>query len=93
MSGTQSKQKLPLPLLMEIARIPEEISAAGSWLPFTTVRLAFCHREALTPILLDAVRQRATVASSSDIRQHRLVTFAVFYLAQQREPELFEPTL
>jgi hypothetical protein len=72
-------------------RVLEEIASAGSWLPITTVRAAFCIREALTPIFLDIVRQRAAAAHPTDIRQHRLAAFGVFYLAQHREPELFEP--
>ncbi len=78
---------------MDTNQILGAISSAGSWLPLTTLRQAFCHREVLSPILLNAVRQRAATAHLDDIRQHRLATFGIFYLAQHRDPELFEPLI
>jgi hypothetical protein len=67
------------------------IGQAGSWLPLLTVRRAFTKRETLAPFLLRAVEQRAASADGRDIRNVRLVTFGMFFLAQIREPRLFEP--
>jgi hypothetical protein len=71
-------------------QIIEQIKAAGSWLPLTTLRQAFNQCEALTPPLLEAVRLRAEAESPLDIPLQRLAAFGVFFLAQHREPRLLE---
>ena len=58
------------------------IGDAGSWLPILTVRRAFTNRGALTPVLLEAIEQRAAAKHGSDIRNHGLATFGIFFLAQ-----------
>jgi hypothetical protein len=78
---------------MELKRLLNQIEEAGAWLPLTTVRQAFGQCEAIIPALLTAIQQRAETAHSTDIRQHRLATFGVFYLAQHREPRLFAPLI
>jgi hypothetical protein len=89
--AAQSSPEQSLDQLGQTARILEEIASAGSWLPLTTVRLAFSLQEVLAPIFLEAVRQRAAAAQPTNIRQHRLATFGIFYLAQHRDPYLLEP--
>ncbi len=76
---------------MTAAEIIDCIGQAGSWLPLVTVRRAFTTRETLAPLLLRAVEQRAASTDGRDIRNVRLATFGMFFLAQIREPRLFEP--
>lgn len=76
---------------MKPKQIIEEIGSAGSWLPLTTVQAVFAHHRALTPVFLEAVRERAATPNPNDIRLQRLATFGLFYLAQHRNQDLFEP--
>lgn len=76
---------------MEPDIIREHIENAGAWLPLTVVRQAFTQHEALTPILLEAVRQRAAARHLLDIRQQRLAAFGLFFLAQHRDRRTFDP--
>lgn len=76
---------------MTTRQIVDDIGEAGSWLPLITVRRAFTDREALAPILLQAVEGRAAAKDGRDIRNHRLATFGIFFLAQIRDRRLFEP--
>ncbi len=72
-------------------QIINQIENAGAWLPLIVVRQAFKQHEALTPIFLEAVRQRAAPKGLLDIRQQRLAAFGLFFLAQHREPRTFDP--
>jgi len=66
------------------------IGQAGSWLPLVTVRQAFTHRDALAPVLLEAITRRGTAKDGRDIVNQRHATFGVFFLAQVRDPRLFD---
>ncbi len=76
---------------MEADRICGQIENAGAWLPLTVVRQAFAQKDALTPLLFDAVRDRAAAGASLDIRRQRLAAFGLFFLAQHRDRRMFEP--
>jgi len=78
---------------MEPRQILDEIEQAGAWLPLTTLRQAFEQGRALSPVLLEAVRQRAGPGFSAAIQQQRLAAFGVFFLAQHRERQLLEPLI
>jgi hypothetical protein len=45
----------------------------------------------VSPALLEAVTNRASAGDGRDIRNHRLATFGIFYLAQMRDPRILEP--
>ncbi len=79
--------------MMRTEEIIDHIGEAGSWLPLLAVRSAFTNRESLSPILLQAVEQRAAAKDGRDIRNHRLATFGVFFLAQIRDRQLFAPLI
>jgi hypothetical protein len=76
---------------MTAEEIIDCIGQAGSWLPLIAVRRAFTNRDTLASLLLAAVEQRATAPCDRDIRNVRLATFGMFFLAQIRDPRLFEP--
>jgi hypothetical protein len=74
-------------------QITNQIESAGAWLPLTVVRQAFTQHEALMPMFLEAVRQRAAPKGLLDIRHQRLAAFGLFFLAQHREPRMFDPLI
>lgn len=76
---------------MKPEEILEAIADAGSWLPVTVVRRAFVNRDALVPMLLAAVENRADHGNGRDIRNHRVAEFGMFFLAQLRYQGLLEP--
>lgn len=67
------------------------IGQAGSRLPLITVRRAFTNRDMLAPRLLQELKKRTAEPHRVDIRNDRLATFGVFFLAQNRDSRLFEP--
>lgn len=76
---------------MKPEQILQQIADAGSWLPLTVVRRAFTEHQAVAPALLEAITNRAAARDGRDIRNHRLATFGIFYLAQMRDPQILEP--
>src|ERR1043165_3309096 len=76
---------------MKLEEILQRIADAGAWLPLTVVRRTFTEHQAVAPALLEAVTNRASAGDGRDIRNHRLATFGIFYLAQMRDPQVFQP--
>jgi hypothetical protein len=76
---------------MKPEEILNSIAEAGSWLPITAVRWAFTEHEAVGPVVLEAVQKHAAFTDGRDIRNRRLATFGIFFLAQVRDRRLFEP--
>jgi hypothetical protein len=77
--------------MMEPNDILNQIAKAKKLLPLTTVRQAFAQHRALEPLLLEAVRQRAGHPRGQGLRQQRLSTFGLYFLAQLRVPQVGEP--
>lgn len=76
---------------MKPEEILQQIADAGSWLPLTVVRSAVTKHQDVTPALLEAITSRAAAGHGRHIRNHRMATFGIFYMAQMRDRRIIEP--